>query len=77
MFSLPTGEPLADASPPISEEEPLRLYDEVDDFRALCYALYTPYVDDYGSQTKILNDNLLVCTNYPTWADLGPFCSPT
>lgn len=36
------GEPLADSSPLISEEEPLRLYDEVDDFRVLCYALYTP-----------------------------------
>jgi len=49
MFSLPAGEPLAGASPLISEEEPLRLYDEVSDFRALCYALYTPYVDYYGS----------------------------
>lgn len=40
-ISLPTGESLAGALT-ISEDDPLRLTDELYDFRALCYVLYTP-----------------------------------
>jgi len=41
VFSLPNGENAPDST---AEDEPLILRDNVDEFRALCWALYALYV---------------------------------
>jgi len=42
MFTLPSGEKCPNST---TEDEPLILQDSIDEFRALCWALYALYVN--------------------------------